>query len=66
VETKTVDPQEPVSGRSSKRGFDEIDSDTVDEEQIPGDVSPSRFLSTPRVLFEAHMDFLDSKRKKVL
>jgi len=41
VGTKTVDPQEPVSGRISKRGFDEIDSDAVDEEQTPGDVSPS-------------------------
>ena len=47
VETKTVDPQEPISGRSSKRGFDEIDSDTADEEQTPGDVSPSELLSTP-------------------
>ena len=42
-----MDPQEPVSGRSSKRGFDEIDSETVDEEQTPGDVSPSTFLFTP-------------------
>jgi len=65
VETKTVDPQEPVSGRSSKRGFDEIDSDTVDEEQTPGDVSPSKFLCT-RMLLETHMDSSDSKRKKVL
>ena len=53
VETKTVDPQEPVSG-SSKRGFDEIDSDTVDEEQRPGDVSPSRFLSTPAYFRGSH------------
>ena len=44
VETKTVDPPEPVSGKSSKRGFDEIDSETVDEEQTLGDVSPSKFL----------------------
>jgi len=42
METKTVNPQEPISGRSSKRGFDEIDSDTVDEEQTLGDVSPSK------------------------
>ena len=53
VEEKRVDSQEPISGRSSKRGFDEIDSDTADEE-TPGDVSPSTFLSTPCVLSEAH------------
>lgn len=66
VEIKTVDPQEPISGRSSKRGFDEIDSDTVDEEQTPGDVSPSKLLSTFCVLLETHVDSPDSKRKKVL
>ncbi|KAF9653145.1 hypothetical protein BDM02DRAFT_3183100 [Thelephora ganbajun] len=41
VETKRVDSQEPISGRSSKRGFDEIDSDTADEEETPGDASPN-------------------------
>ena len=45
VETKRVGSQEPVSGRSSKRGFDEVDSDTADEEEAPGDVSPSKLLS---------------------
>lgn len=66
VETKTVDPQEPVSGRSSKRGFDEIDSDTADEEQTPGDVSPSKPLSIPYMPSVTHVDPPDSKRKKVL
>jgi hypothetical protein len=42
VETKPVDSQEPISGKSSKRGFDEIDSDTADEGETPGDVSPSK------------------------
>lgn len=41
LETKRVDPQEPTSGRSSKRGFDEIDSDTADEEETQGDMSPN-------------------------
>ena len=66
LETKPVDPQEPTSGMSSKRGFDEIDSDTADEE-TPGDTSPSKSLPPPCVL---HRDsrgcLLDSKRKKVL
>jgi hypothetical protein len=66
AEAKTADPQEPVSGRSSKRGFDEIDSDTADEEQTSGDVSPSKLLSTPCMLSGTHVDLPDSKRKKVL
>ena len=66
VETKPVDSQEPISGRSSKRGFDEIDSDTADEEQVPGDVSPSKFPSSLRALRDSHGPPLDSKRKKVL
>lgn len=66
VEAKSIDPQGPISGRSSKRGFDEIDSDTADEEQIPGDVSPSRFFSPLRTLRDSFRPPLDSKRKKVL
>lgn len=38
--------QEPTSGRNSKRGFDEVDSDTADEEGVLGDISPSKSLST--------------------
>ncbi|KAF9792438.1 hypothetical protein BJ322DRAFT_1029261 [Thelephora terrestris] len=40
LETKRIDSPEPTSGKSSKRGFDEVDSDTADEE-TPGDVSPN-------------------------
>jgi len=66
VETKRVGSQEPISGRSSKRAYDELSSDTADEEEGQGDVSPSEFLS-PCVLSSAHVDYLpDSKRKKVL
>ena len=54
METKPVGSQEPISGRSSKRGFNEIDSDTASEE-TPGDVSPSKSLSTPCVHSEAHV-----------
>lgn len=60
-----VDPQQPISG-GSKRGFDEIDSDTADEEQTPGDVSPSKLLSLPCVLRDLLRFPPDSKRKKVL
>ena len=56
METKPVDSQEPVSGRSSKRGFDEIDSDTTGEEETPGDVSPSKSFSTSYMLSETHVD----------
>lgn len=49
VEKKRVSSREPTSGRNSKRGFDEIDSDTADEEETQGDVSPSKFLHTLRV-----------------
>lgn len=41
TETKLPDSQEPTSGKSSKRGFDEVDSDTADEEETPGGVSPN-------------------------
>lgn len=51
VETKRVDSPEPTSGMSSKRGFDEVDSDTADE-QTPGDVSPSKFSHVVRVFLE--------------
>lgn len=44
METKRASSQEPTSGKSSKRGFDEIDSDTADEEDTQGDVSPSKSL----------------------
>ena len=54
VETKPLGSQEPISGRSSKRGFDEIDSDTADEEEASGDVSPSKFLPAPRVFSGTH------------
>ena len=57
VETKPVGSWEPISGRSSKRGFDEIDSDTAGEEEASGDVSPSKSLSTPCVLSETHAGF---------
>jgi len=56
VEEKRVDSQEPTSGRSSKRGFDEIDSDTADEEGTTGDVSPSTLLFTPCAFSETHAD----------
>ena len=46
VETKCVNSQEPASGKNSKRGFDEIDSDTADEEEAQGDVSPSTSFRT--------------------
>lgn len=55
VETKWVGSQEPISGRSSKRGFDEIDSDTAGEEETLGDASPSKFISTPCVFVETHV-----------
>jgi hypothetical protein len=66
VETKPVGSQEPISAKGSKRGFDEIDSDTASEGETPDDVSPSKSLSTPCVLSEAHKFHSDSKRKKVL
>ena len=46
VEENRVGSQEPSSGRNSKRGFDEVESDTADEEGVLGDVSPSKSLST--------------------
>lgn len=63
LETKRVDSQEPTPGRSSKRGFDEIDSDTADEEETPGDVSPSKLFHAPCVSPNAHMDFTYSRFK---
>lgn len=57
VEAKPVGSQEPISERSSKRGFDEIDSDTASEETT-GDVSPSKSLSTPCMLSKTHVDSL--------
>lgn len=47
VGPKPANPQEPASGNSTKRGFDEVDSDTADEEETQGDVSPSKSLCTP-------------------
>jgi hypothetical protein len=44
VEAKPINPHEPTSGKSTKRGFDEVDSDTADEEETQGDVSPSKSL----------------------
>lgn len=41
TETKLPDSQEPTSAKSSKRGFDEVDSDTANEEETPGGVSPN-------------------------
>jgi hypothetical protein len=61
AETKTADPQEPLSGRSSKRGFEEIDSDTADEEQAPGDVSPSEFLSIVFLFSKTHVRSLQTQ-----
>lgn len=48
AETKLPDSQEHVSGGGSKRGFDEVDSDTADEEETPGGVSPSKQFRIPR------------------
>lgn len=42
METKRANSQEPTPEKSSKRGFDEIDSDTADEEETQGDMSPSK------------------------
>lgn len=40
-EAKRISSQEPASGGSSKRGFDQVDSDTAEEEETPSDVSPN-------------------------
>ena len=57
VETKGAGSREPISGRSSKRAYDEISSDTADEEEAQGDISLSKFLSTPSVLSKTHVDY---------
>ena len=47
VEENRIGSKEPTSGSNSKRGFDEVDSDTADEEEALRDVSPSKSLFTP-------------------
>jgi hypothetical protein len=66
VETRHIDSQEPTPAKGSKRGFDEVDSDTADEEEVLGDVSPSKLFRVLRVFPGLTQSLLDSKRKKVV